>query len=101
MSLDTRKIQYFIALLEEGSMKRAAERHNIVQPAMSMQLEQLEAELSIQLFERSSQGIQPTPDLTFEAAVEPTSTPVIPPENQLTRRTATGSTPGSTGCSAP
>ncbi len=61
MSLDTRKIQYFIALFEEGSMKRAAERHNIVQPAMSMQLKQLEAELSIQLFERSSQGIQPTP----------------------------------------
>jgi len=64
-------------------MKRAAERHNIVQPAMSMQLKQLEAELSKQLFERSSQGIQPTPDLTFEAAVEPTSTPVIPPENQF------------------
>lgn len=61
MSLDTRKVQYFIALFEEGSMKRAAERHNIVQPAMSMQLKQLEAELSIQLFERSSQGIQPTP----------------------------------------
>jgi LysR family nitrogen assimilation transcriptional regulator len=61
MTLDIRKIQYFTALFEEGSTKRAAERHNIVQPAMSMQLKQLEAELSVRLFERSAQGIQPTP----------------------------------------
>lgn len=61
MSLDLRKIEYFTALYEEGSMKRAAERHNIVQPAMSMQLKQLEAELSVQLFDRSAQGVHPTP----------------------------------------
>ena len=61
MTLDFRKIQYFTALYEEGSISRAAERHNIVQPALSMQLKQLEAELSVQLFERSARGIQPTP----------------------------------------
>ncbi|MBC7988837.1 MAG: LysR family transcriptional regulator, partial [Luteimonas sp.] len=60
MSLDVRKIRYFIALFEEGSVNRAAERENIVQPALSTQLKQLEQELSIQLFERSAQGLQPT-----------------------------------------
>jgi LysR family nitrogen assimilation transcriptional regulator len=61
MALDFRKAQYFVALFEEGSISRAAERLNIVQPALSMQLRQLEAELGIRLFDRSAQGVQPTP----------------------------------------
>lgn len=61
MTLDFRKILYFTALYEEGSVSRAAERHKIVQPALSMQLKQLENELSVRLFERSAQGLQPTP----------------------------------------
>lgn len=59
--LDLRRIRYFVAAYEEGSIKRAAERENVVQPAVSVQIRQLEAELSLQLFDRSAQGIQPTP----------------------------------------
>lgn len=61
MALDLRKIQYFVALFEEGSISRASERLSIVQPALSAQLRQLETELALQLFDRSAQGVRPTP----------------------------------------
>lgn len=61
MTPDFRKLQYFVALFEEGSVSRAAERLNIVQSALSMQLKQLEAELGVQLFNRSAQGVRPAP----------------------------------------
>ena len=59
--LDLRRIRYFVAAYEEGSIKRAAQRENVVQPAVSVQIRQLEAELAVPLFDRSTQGIQPTP----------------------------------------
>lgn len=61
MTLDIRRIRYFVAVFEEGSISRAAERENVVQPALSVQIKQLEAELSVKLFERSAQGVQSTP----------------------------------------
>jgi LysR family transcriptional regulator, nitrogen assimilation regulatory protein len=61
MTLDIRKIRYFVSVFEEGSLSRAAERENIVQPALSTQIKQLETQLCVKLFERSTQGIQPTP----------------------------------------
>jgi LysR family transcriptional regulator, nitrogen assimilation regulatory protein len=60
MTLDIRRIGYFIAVYEEGSISRAANRENIAQPALSVQIKQLEADFSVQLFERSAQGVQPT-----------------------------------------
>lgn len=61
MALDLRKIRYFVAVYEEGSLSRAAAREKVVQPALSVQLRQLEAELAVRLFDRSAQGVQPTP----------------------------------------
>lgn len=58
--MEFRQIQYFICLFEEGTVTRAARRLNIVQPALSMQLAKLEQEIGQQLFERSTQGMQPT-----------------------------------------
>ncbi|CAG9216091.1 LysR family transcriptional regulator [Paraburkholderia caribensis] len=58
--MDLKQIQYFIALFEDGSVTRAAKRLNIVQPALSMQISKLEAELGQALFERGPHGMTPT-----------------------------------------
>jgi DNA-binding transcriptional LysR family regulator len=49
----------FIALYEEGNVRRAAERVCIVQPALTVQLHRLEELLNTQLFRRSSRGLHP------------------------------------------
>lgn len=59
--MELRQIQYFLALYEEGSMTRAANRMNVVQPALSMQLAKLENEIGQQLFHRNTRGMAPTP----------------------------------------
>lgn len=58
--MDFRKIRYFVAVFEEGSISRAAWRENVAQPALSVHIRQLEEELSVRLFERSTQGVQAT-----------------------------------------
>lgn len=58
--MDFRQISYFVALYEEGSMTRAANRLNVVQPAVSMQIAKLERDLDQQLFERRSKAMVPT-----------------------------------------
>ena len=55
--MEFRQIQYFLCLAEEKSVTRAARQLNIVQPALSMQIAKLEAELGQKLFERSSHGM--------------------------------------------
>ena len=59
ITLDLRQIRYFIALFEEESITRAAERLHVVQPAVSMQIRKLEAEYGLVLFDRTSQGVIP------------------------------------------
>jgi LysR family transcriptional regulator, nitrogen assimilation regulatory protein len=58
--MDLRQISYFIALFEEGSVTRAAQRMHVVQPALSMQMAKLEAELAQKLFERTPKNMEPT-----------------------------------------
>lgn len=59
--LDVRKIRYFVAVYECGSITKAAEREHIVQPALTVHIQQLEDELKVKLFERSVHGATPTP----------------------------------------
>ncbi|KMO11683.1 LysR family transcriptional regulator [Methylobacterium platani] len=58
--MDLRQISYFVALFEEGSVTRAAQRMNVVQPALSMQIAKLERELDQRLFERQPKAMVPT-----------------------------------------
>lgn len=58
--MDLRQINYFLALYEEGSVTRAAQRMNVVQPALSMQIAKLERELEQKLFERTPKRMIPT-----------------------------------------
>jgi DNA-binding transcriptional LysR family regulator len=54
------QIRSFLAVLEEGSLHRAATRLHISQSALSRQMQALEHELGGQLLDRSSTGVQPT-----------------------------------------
>lgn len=58
--MDLKHIATFLAVYEEGSVTRAARKLNIVQPAVSSQIKNLEAELDVRLFDRSPRGIAPT-----------------------------------------
>ncbi|WP_159914699.1 LysR family transcriptional regulator [Pantoea sp. 18069] len=59
--MDLRTLRYFIAVLEAGSLSRAAGSLYVAQPALSAQIKKLEAELGTRLFDRSHAGVTPTP----------------------------------------
>ncbi len=60
MHLTIRNLQVFQALLEAGSMTRAAELLNLSRPAVSIALSRLEAEVGFRLFHRQKGFFAPT-----------------------------------------
>lgn len=61
MRYDLNLLPIFVALMEERSVTRAAERMGMTQPALSNALSRLRLMLKDQLFVRERYGIQPTP----------------------------------------
>jgi LysR family nitrogen assimilation transcriptional regulator len=56
-----RQIQAVIAVCEEGSFTRAAEREHATQSGISQHVSAVERALGVTLFERSATGVRPTP----------------------------------------
>jgi len=55
-----RQLQYVVAVAQTLSFRKAAERCRVSQPSLSAQLAQLEAALSVRLFERDKKRVMPT-----------------------------------------
>jgi len=58
--LDTRKLAYFVQIVDSGSITKAAAALHVAQPALSQQVSSLENDLKQRLLIRSKQGVQPT-----------------------------------------
>jgi DNA-binding transcriptional LysR family regulator len=61
MAVTLRQLEYFVAVVDEGSFTRAAEVLHVTQPGLSHQFQALERELGGPLLERMPRKVRPTP----------------------------------------
>lgn len=61
MRIDPVTLKIFLTVIEEGNQARAAERHYVATSAVSKRITDLEDALGVQLLERRSIGVRPTP----------------------------------------
>ncbi|MFT8247116.1 LysR family transcriptional regulator [Roseomonas sp. BN140053] len=59
--MDSRRLRYFVEIIDQGSLSGAAASLHISQAALSKAVRLLEAELSVTLLHRLAHGISPTP----------------------------------------
>ena len=56
--MELRHLRYFVAIGEEENYRRAAQRLNVAQTALSTQMQDVEAELGFKLFDRLPRGVK-------------------------------------------
>lgn len=70
--INNRQLRYFAKVIEIGSLTGAADQLNVAQPALGLQIRNLEEELGVPLLRRHSRGVEPTPagELLYRRALE-------------------------------
>lgn len=58
IAIDERRLRYFLAIVEEGGVTKAAARLHVAQPSLSQALRKLEREVGAQLFQRVGRGLR-------------------------------------------
>ena len=58
--MNSRRLQHFLAVFENRSFSRAAEKLHVTKPALTKSIQLLEEELNVKLFERTASGVLPT-----------------------------------------
>ncbi|TNC25717.1 LysR family transcriptional regulator [Amycolatopsis alkalitolerans] len=58
--MDLKQLKALVTVAETGSVTKAAELLHVVQPAVTRQIQALEHELGVPLFDRTRQGMRPT-----------------------------------------
>lgn len=58
--MELRHFRYFVMVVEEQSITKVAEKLCVAQPPLSRQIQKLEEELGILLFERGSRSVKTT-----------------------------------------
>jgi DNA-binding transcriptional LysR family regulator len=61
MTVSLRQLEYFVAVVDEGSFTAAAQKLRVTQPGLSHQVQSLERELGGPLLERLPRTVRPTP----------------------------------------
>jgi LysR family nitrogen assimilation transcriptional regulator len=72
ISINLRQLQYYARVVETGNITRAAEQLYVAQPALGLQIRQLEQQVGVALLQRHSRGVTPTRagQLLYERACE-------------------------------
>ena len=70
--MEVRLLRYFVAVAEEGNFNRAAERLRIAQPPLSRAIQQMEAAIGAELFDRTARPVRLTPvgQLLYPQAIQ-------------------------------
>lgn len=58
--MDLRHLRNMLAVMDEGSLGKAAEKLHISQPALTKSIQRLEEQLGVKLFERKARGMEAT-----------------------------------------
>ncbi len=58
--MDLKQLRYFVAIVQCGSITRASALLNVAQPALSLHVRNMEADLGTPLLFRTPQGVRPT-----------------------------------------
>lgn len=83
--MELRQLRYFLAAARTLNFTRAAQEVHIAQPPLSRQINNLEAELGVLLFERSTRGIRLTPAGLF---VQDRATEILIRVDRMKRETS-------------